>query len=138
MPHTVLGITSASQLRTLSLDERLRHIAVFGISGSGKSSPLSNIVAQDIARGDGVLLLDPHGRLAEDVLPLIPKQRADHLCHLDLTDRDFHIGWNILSDVQPDDHSLVAEAVVSASRGVWGDVSWGPELQRVLRIQGSP
>src|SRR5262245_43431413 len=71
-PHTVLGRTSSGELAFLTLEERFRHAAVAGITGVGKSTLLKGIAAQDMARGDGLILLDPHGSLAEETLALIP------------------------------------------------------------------
>ena len=133
MPHTILGASSDDRECALTLQERLRHIGIFGITGVGKSTLLRNIAAQDMARGDGLLLLDPHGPLAEDVLTFVPRHRVDDVCYFNAGDRDFPVGFNILADVHPDDHAVVAEGVVSAMRAIWLDVSWGPELERILR-----
>jgi hypothetical protein len=96
---------------------------------------LRNIAAGDIARGDGLLLLDPHGPLAEELLSLIDPSRVDHVCYFDLseTGRDFPVGFNVLADVHIDDQALVAEGLVSAFRAVWGSLSWGPQLEQLLR-----
>jgi hypothetical protein len=133
MSHTILGSTPRNELYSLSLEERLRHIAVLGSTGMGKSTFLLSIIAQDIARGDGLLILDPHGSLAEDVLPLIPPRRRNQVCYFDMMDRAFPVGFNMLADVHTDDHSLVAEGLVSAMRAIWGEISWGPQLERILR-----
>ena len=55
MEHTYLGTAFSDQAHWLTLDERLRHIAVNGKTGYGKSTLLKSVLAQDIARGDGVL-----------------------------------------------------------------------------------
>ncbi len=66
--HTHIGHTSHGKPVSLSRDERLRHMAIFGSTGVGKTTFLLNIVAQDIARGDGLLVIDPHGDFAEKAL----------------------------------------------------------------------
>src|SRR6185503_5960035 len=88
--------------------------------------------AQDIARGDGVLIIDPHGSLAEDCLALVPLQRRNQVCVFDLADSEFPIAFNIFADVHSDDRELLAEGIVSAMFTIWGD-SWGPQLERILR-----
>jgi DNA helicase HerA-like ATPase len=75
MEHTYLGNSTSGLPLSLTLEQRLRHIAVNGKTGYGKSTALKSVIAQDIARGDGVLLLDPAGTLAEEVLALIPPSR---------------------------------------------------------------
>jgi len=63
--YTHIGQTSNGKLVSLTRDERLRHMAIFGSTGVGKTTFLLNIVAQDIGRGDGLLVIDPHGDFAE-------------------------------------------------------------------------
>src|SRR5262245_42405513 len=64
MEHTRLGLNAASCPVSLTLQQRLWQIAVLGKTGMGKSTLLRSIIAQDIARGDGLLLIDPHGTLS--------------------------------------------------------------------------
>src|SRR4051794_22494096 len=64
MEHTRLGYDAAGNPVSLQLHERLRQIAILGKTGMGKSTLLRSLVGQDIARGDGLLLIDPHGTLA--------------------------------------------------------------------------
>ncbi len=117
---------------SLSSEERLRHIGILGSTGVGKTTLLLNIVAQDIARGDGLLLLDPHGDFAEAALTLVPPSRNNHVCYFNLTDRDYPIGFNVLEDVDADQRALIADGVVSAMRSIWADM-WGPRLEQILR-----
>jgi hypothetical protein len=121
MDHTRLGINATGEPVSLTLHERLRQIAVLGKTGM-KTSP----------RGDGVLLIDPHGTLAEEVLPLVPPQRRNQLCFFDLSDAEYPIGFNLFADVHPDDRELLAEGIVSAMFYIWG-TSWGSQLERILR-----
>ena len=99
--HTHIGQTSHGKPVSLSRDERLRHMAVFGSTGVGKTTFLLNIVAQDIARGDGLLLIDPHGDFAEKALSLVPPSRKNQVCYFNLTDSDYPVGFNVLEDVPP-------------------------------------
>lgn len=130
-PHTVLGWHGHAEI-SLSADERRRHIAVFGSTGVGKSTLLRRIAAQDISRGDGLLLVDPHGTLAEQVLADVPPQRHNHVCYLSPADIEFPIGLNVLEDVHPDARAAAVDAVVSAMRGIWRE-TWGARLEIILR-----
>jgi type IV secretory pathway VirB4 component len=89
MEHTYLGNSNSGFPLWLTLEQRLRHIAVNGKTGYGKSTLLKTILAQDIARGDGVLLLDPAGTLAEEALALIPTWRNNQVCYFNIADRAF-------------------------------------------------
>jgi len=52
--------------------KRFKHTYVTGQTGSGKSELLKTLILRDILRGDGsVILLEPHGDLAEDVAKIV-------------------------------------------------------------------
>ena len=84
--HTHMGETSNGKPVALTCDKRLRHMAIFGSTGVGKTTFLLNIVGQDIARGDRPLVIDPHGDFAEKALSLVPPSRNNQVCYVDLTD----------------------------------------------------
>src|SRR5262245_53524285 len=132
MEHTYLGHANNGSPLWLTLEQRLRHIAVSGKTGYGKSTELKSVIAQDIARGDGLLLLDPTGTLAEEVLTLIPPSRHNHVCYFNIADRDFPIAFNVYADVPHERRSTLAELFVSAFKSIWFDM-WGPQLERQLR-----
>src|SRR5271165_770009 len=106
--HTHIGTDAAGRPITLTSDERLRHTAIFGATGVGKTTLLLNIVAQDIARGDGLLVIDPHGDFAEKALSLVPPSRNNQVCYFNLTDSAYPVGFNVLEDVLPDHRAVVA------------------------------
>ena len=115
----------------LDADERCRHLYVVGQTGTGKSTLLLNLIAQDLAAGAGLALLDPHGDLAEAVLMHVPKARTNDLVYINPADAERPIGFNPLSAVPEDLKPIVADGVVSAFRHVWPD-SWGPRLDYIL------
>jgi Helicase HerA, central domain len=130
--HTHIGQTANGKPVTLTRDERLRHMAVFGSTGVGKTTFLQNIVAQDIARGDGLLVIDPHGDFAERALTLVPPSRNNQVCYFNLTDSAYPVGFNILEDSGADQRAVLADGIVSGMRAIWIDM-WGPRLEQVLR-----
>ena len=91
-PHTNIGETSHGKSVLLTRDERLRHMAIFGSTGVGKTTFLLNIVAQDIARGDGLLVIDPHGDFAA-IGNQYPGQLA---CAVLGHGRLWHISWILM------------------------------------------
>ena len=52
----------------LSDHDRATHMAMFGKTGTGKSTLLHHLVHQDIGAGHGVAVMDPHGKLIDDIL----------------------------------------------------------------------
>lgn len=115
----------------ISAADRRRHLYVIGQTGTGKSTLLRNLISQDIAGGEGLALIDPHGDLALEVLDLVPPHRIDDVIFLDPSDLQHVIGFNPFYHVPPDEQPLVAANTVAAFRHVWAD-SWGPRLEYIL------
>jgi DNA helicase HerA-like ATPase len=59
-----------SQAVELSAAARMRHFAVLGKSGVGKTTLFRNMIVSDLCSGLGVTVLDPHGGLINDLLSL--------------------------------------------------------------------
>jgi hypothetical protein len=115
----------------LDTDERRRHLYIVGQTGTGKSTLLLNLIEQDLAAGEGLALLDPHGDLAEAVLLRVPRARTNDLVYVNPADLERPIGFNPLSQVRDDLKPIVADGIVSAFRHVWAD-SWGHRLDYIL------
>jgi energy-coupling factor transporter ATP-binding protein EcfA2 len=116
---------------SLSREERERHVYIVGKSGSGKSTTLFNLALYDIADGEGVAVIDPHGDLAEAVADCIPRHRTHAVCYLDAADDECPVGFNPLAHIAPERHALAASGIVSAFKHLWRD-SWGPRLEHFL------
>jgi hypothetical protein len=130
--HSPLVIgTHAGEPFTIDADTRRRHLHVVGQTGAGKSTLFSNLIAQDLAAGRGVGLIDPHGSLALGALGSVPSRRAHEVVYIDPADMARPIGFNVLDNVPPDQHAVAADGVVSAFYHVWPD-SWGPRLEYLL------
>jgi len=115
----------------LAAEERRRHLYIVGQTGTGKSTLLLNLIEQDLATGEGLALLDPHGDLAEAVVLRVPRARTNDLVYVNPADLDRPIGFNPLSQVRDDLKPIVADGIVSAFRHVWAD-SWGHRLDYIL------
>lgn len=115
----------------LSIEDRRRHVYVVGKTGAGKTTLLKHLIVQDIEAGRGLMLLDPHGDLAEELLDLIPPRRTADIVYVSPADLGHPVGFNLLERVAPDDRPLVASRVVSVFKHLWRE-SWGPRLEYVL------
>ena len=56
-------------------EDRLLHLYVIGKTGTGKSTLLENMALQDLERGKGLALIDPHGDLVARTAARIPELR---------------------------------------------------------------
>src|SRR5436190_13061000 len=105
--YSYIGTTTNNVPFGIAQDDRRRHLHLIGQTGTGKSTALLNLLAQDLAMGRGIALLDPHGDLAERALTLIPSERAHQLVYLNPADLDRPIGFNVLDRVAEDHRPVV-------------------------------
>jgi hypothetical protein len=115
----------------LTPDQRVRHTHIVGSSGTGKSSLLLNLIRQDIANGDGLAVLDPHGDLIDQILGIIPEERIDDVVLVNPSDVEFPIGFNILQAHSEVEKNLLASDLVSVFRRL--ATSWGDQMDTVLQ-----
>lgn len=114
--------------------DRLRHLWVIGKTGSGKSTLLANLICQDLQRGEGLALLDPHGDLVDAVLPFIPQHRIKDVLWFAPADRSYPVSFNVFRQGRRPhaDTALLTSQLVSVFKKYWAD-SWGPRLEHILR-----
>jgi hypothetical protein len=111
--------------------DRRQHLYVIGKTGTGKTTLLRNLICQDIERGHGVGVIDPHGDLAEELLDCIPSWRADDVVYFNPADSDFPVGFNLVRSSLGQRKYLEASSLVGAFKHIWRD-SWGPRLEYIL------
>jgi hypothetical protein len=75
----MLGATRLGAPLELHHSDRMRHLYVLGGTGTGKSTLMRRLIMQDIQAGEGVILIDPHGDLAAEILEAIPDARKPDL-----------------------------------------------------------
>ncbi len=93
-------------------DDRRRHMYIIGKTGVGKSELLKQMVLQDINEGKGVAVVDPHGDLIEDILQLIPPERAEDVILFDPSDTERPMGLNMLeAQTEEEKHYIVSSIV---------------------------
>ncbi len=117
----------------MDLEARRRHLYIIGKTGMGKSTLLQSIIAQDIAAGRGLAIIDPHGDLAENTLNYVPKFRKNDIIYFDPADPNA-IPFNPLMVPPGSDKTLVADGVLTAFQKVFGmDESQAPRLLYIFR-----
>src|SRR3989442_10086676 len=82
--------------------DRRHHMYVIGKTGTGKSTLLETLIRQDIAAGEGVALLDPHGDLVERVLAAVPEYRHDDLIYFNVPDAAHPPAFNPVERLPPE------------------------------------
>jgi hypothetical protein len=129
---TPIGLTAA---------ERERHVYIVGGTGNGKTTMLMYSIEQDIRKGKGIAVIDPHGDLAESILKYIPKKRLKDVIYFNPDDVSYPIGLNLLEipagltgDELLREKDLITETVISVFRKIFSeDDSGGHRIEYVLR-----
>jgi len=106
--------------------DRFRHIYIIGKTGTGKTTLIENMIAQDIIRGNGVAFLDPHGSSAEKMLDYVPEHRVKDVIYFAPFDMNYPISFNVLEDAGgPDERHKVANGILSVMKTIWVDAFSG-------------
>lgn len=69
--------------------DRSLHTYALGATGTGKSTLLYNMASQDIHAGHGLVVIDPHGDLFDQLLLAVPPDRRADLLVIDPDDERF-------------------------------------------------
>ena len=126
----------------LSEEEREKHMYIIGATGSGKTTMITSLVSQDIIKGKGLAVIDPHGDLAETLLTCIPDNRIDDLIYVNPDDLKYPIGINLLEitpGLDEDDllreKEFITESVISLFRKVFSESMAGHahRIEYILR-----
>ena len=81
--------------------------------------------------GSGLILIDPHGDLAETVLAHVPPARRDDALLVDLGDRAYPIGLNLLDTTLFPDRDKAVSNMIAVFSQIWKDF-WGPRMESAL------
>lgn len=119
-----------TQLVSLSPEQRLRHTHIIGASGTGKSTLLLRLIVQDIAHGEGLAVLDPHGDLIDEIVSHVPDERREDVVLVDPSDAEYPIGFNILAAHSELEKTLLSSDLVAGFRRL--STSWGDQMTSVL------
>ncbi len=124
----------------LSLEERRRHVYAIGATGTGKTTLLLRMIYEDIYKGEGVAVLDPHGDLAERLAGIIPHDRIKDVIYFNPYDTDYPIGLNIMelapniSDTELSrEKDLIVSSIISVFHKLYPARYSGPRMEHVLR-----
>lgn len=146
-----LGILDGNG-RQLVLPASLRdkHLYVAGATGTGKSRLLEHLIRQDIAAnrasGCGVLVIDPHGSLYDNLVAWMTMANLHRpLILIDMREADWVVSYNVLRKRQHANPSVVVDNFVQAMAHVWGETGtdrtplfarWAGNTLRALYEQG--
>jgi hypothetical protein len=125
------------QMAKIREKDRLTHFYVVGASGTGKSKFLEFLIRQDIAKGNGFGVIDPHGDLIEDVkgylaFALSEDDLQERILLIDPTDEKYTVAFNPLEKLEGVSAAEIAAELVEAFKKIWFD-AWGARMEDLLR-----
>ena len=87
---------------------RFQHRYILGKTGVGKSTLMLALMLEDIAAGDGLFYIDPHGQDADRLLEYIPESRRRDVILFDPSNLDQPQPINVLADVADEWRPFIA------------------------------
>ncbi|WP_271595919.1 hypothetical protein [Bradyrhizobium sp. CCBAU 25360] len=87
---------------------------------------------QDIERGHGLAVIDPHGDLVERIAAQVPARRAPEVIYLNASDPSQPYGYNSLRRVRGDRIALAASGFIEVFKKMWPK-AWGVRMEHILR-----
>ena len=125
-PLNLGTIAGGTRPLILPASARERHLYVCGGTGVGKSKFIENCVRQDIVHWSdshsGLMLLDPHGLVYQNVMAWLAKQRLKcPVIPIDLRRDDWVISYNMLRKRKEADPAVIVSSFVRALAHVWGE-----------------
>jgi len=119
----------------LADQERTKHTYVIGKTGTGKSTLLRRMIEQEVARGNGVCVIDPHGDLVESVLERIPPTREQDVVFLDPGATTHPFGLNLLefNPMLLHHKDYVIQETIAIMRNLFYFEHTGPVFEHNLR-----
>jgi TraM recognition site of TraD and TraG len=109
---------------------------VIGRQGSGKSRFLEGMINADIAKGNAVIVIDPHGDLINHCLAALPRHRVEQTFVLNMLDEGYPYALNALEVGKLDSDNKRTQAVESIYHifdVLWPEVLSQAYLPRYMR-----
>jgi len=139
----VFGLSDRGVPVTMPERARFEHSHVIGTTGGGKTNFLEHLIRQDIKRGDGVCVIDPHGAHPDSLFRSLITwlDASGHLARrrvhlIDPNVGSHTTGFNPLARPSADTSvSVVAGVALEAIERVWGDEDTHskPTIRRLLK-----
>jgi hypothetical protein len=127
------------QMAKIAEADRATHFYVVGATGTGKTKFLEHLIEQDIQKGNGFGVIDPHGDLIEDIkgllifryLPTDP-EISERVVLVDPTDTKYTVTFNPLEKVPGVSIAEQVGELISGFKKIWSD-SWGTRMEDLMR-----
>ncbi|OGY91574.1 MAG: hypothetical protein A3B30_03815 [Candidatus Komeilibacteria bacterium RIFCSPLOWO2_01_FULL_52_15] len=114
--------------------DRQRHVYMIGQTGTGKSNLLESLAVQDIKRGAGVCVIDPHGDLVDHILGNVPPERYKDVIIFDPSDTDRPLALNMMEFTTPEQKTFVINEMIYIFDKLYDlKTTGGPMFEQYMR-----
>jgi len=113
--------------------DRRRHFYIIGQTGTGKSAVMESMIAQDIANGEGVAVVDPHGETVERILANVPKNRIEDVVIFEPSDIERPCGLNMLEYDSPEQKDFAVQEMIAIFMKLFPPEIIGPMFEHYMR-----
>ncbi|PKN52830.1 MAG: hypothetical protein CVU55_06315 [Deltaproteobacteria bacterium HGW-Deltaproteobacteria-13] len=127
------------QMAKINQKDRATHLYVIGASGTGKTKFLEYLILQDIEKGNGFGVIDPHGDLIEDIKGIFSlhysyddEDISKKIVLIDPTDKTFTVTFNPLEKLPGVSISEQVNELVGSFRRIWAE-AWGVRMEDLMR-----
>lgn len=120
----------------LSDEDRRRHLYLVGQTGTGKSTLIASLVAQDMANGKGLAVIDPHGDLIERLMTLVPPGRMNDVIVFDPSDLELPLGLNMIEHdpAKPEEKTFIVNEILGIFDKLYDlKATGGPMFEQYMR-----
>src|SRR3989344_1740624 len=121
----------------VSKDDRRRHLYIIGQTGTGKTTLIQNMVKEDIEKGEGLCVIDPHGDMIEKILGYVPENRIENVVYFDPAALSRPMGLNFLEydPAYPEQKTFIVNELLEIFRKLYADVpeALGPMFETYFR-----
>jgi hypothetical protein len=116
-------------------DDRRRHVYTVGQTGTGKTTLMINMALDDIKKGKGVAVIDPHGDLIDTLSGLIPRERLNDVIIFDPGYTKKPLGLNMLEYdfSRPEEKTFIVNEIQGIFNRLFLAETMGPMFEQYMR-----
>lgn len=112
-------------------EDRSKHMLIVGAARTGKSKLLSLLIQEDLHHNHGCGVIDSTGRLIDEILQLVPRNRVKDVILFDPSDTEFPASLNPFEAVDDQSRMRVASGLLEMFKVRFAK-QWSDRLEHLL------
>lgn len=132
-PIGTVSVAGHERIICIPDKHRMRHIHLIGSPDTGKSTLEENMIINDIIKGYGVAIIDPHGDMVKRLLVRLPEEVIHRVVYFNPGDPDWIPLWNPMQKIPGQDIGRIADDLIGVIKSVSVVTAWGARMEHLLR-----